>query len=301
MLDVNRLQVLLSVVELGSVTAAADALTYTPSAVSQQLRRLEREVGQPLMRRHARGMSPTDAGRVLAAHARTVLRQLAAAQADLDEIAGLRRGTFVLGTFPTVASSFLPHAVRRFQLLHPAIRLDIRSGREAQLIEWLEDGTVALSLLWDYAWRRQDPARFHLTELFDDPTVLLVAADHRLARRRRVTMAELAGESWILRTDHPVVEVLRRSALAAGFEPRVSFRANDYQETQAMVGVGLGVALAPRTAVVNRLPNIRMIPLGETVPARRVLVAQRRDRVEAPADAAFRTVLVESAATYSPE
>ncbi len=114
-------------------------------------------------------------------------------------------------------------------------------------------------------------------------------------------MAELADESWIVRTDHPVVEVLRRSALVAGFEPRVSFRANDYQEAQAMVGVGLGVALAPRTAVVNRLPNIRMIPLGETVPARRVLVAQRRDRVEAPADAAFRTVLVESAATYSPE
>ena len=301
MLDVNRLQVLLSVVELGSVTAAADALTYTPSAVSQQLRRLEREVGQPLMRRHARGMSPTDAGRVLAAHARTVLRQLAAAEADLDEIAGLRRGTLVLGTFPTVASSFLPHAVRRFRQLHPAIRLDIRSGREAQLIEWLEDGTVALSLLWDNTWRRQDPARFHLTELFDDPTVLLVAAEHRLSRRRRVRMAELADESWIVRTDHPVVEVLRRSALVAGFEPRVSFRANDYQETQAMVGVGLGVALAPRTAVVNRLPNIRMIPLGETVPARRVLVAQRRDRVEAPADAAFRTVLVQSAAGYSPD
>ena len=301
MLDVNRLQVLLSVVELGSVTAAAEALTYTPSAVSQQLRRLEREVGQPLMRRHARGMSPTDAGRVLAAHARTVLRQLAAAEADLDEIAGLRRGTLVLGTFPTVASSFLPHAVRRFRQLHPAIRLDIHSGREAQLIEWLEDGTVALSLLWDYTWRRQDPARFHLTELFDDPTVLLVAAEHRLSRRRRVRMAELADENWIVRTDHPVVEVLRRSALVAGFEPRVSFRANDYQEAQAMVGVGLGVALAPRTAVVNRLPNIRMIPLGETVPARRVLVAQRRDRVEAPADAAFRTVLVESAAEYSPD
>lgn len=301
MLDVRRLQVLLSVVELGSVTAAAEALTYTPSAVSQQLRRLEREVGQPLMRRHARGMSPTDAGRVLAAHARTVVRQLAAAQADLDEIAGLRRGTLVLGTFPTVASSFLPHVVRRFRQLHPSIGLDIRSGREAELVEWLEDGTVALSLLWDYAWRRQDPTRFHLTELFEDPTVLLVGADHRFARRRRLRMADLADESWVVRADHPVAEVLRRSALAAGFEPRVSFRANDYQEAQAMVGVGLGVALAPRTAVANRLSNIRMIPLGNTAPARRVLVAQRRDRVDAPADAAFLKALVESAATYTPE
>ena len=109
MLDVKRLQVLLAVVELGSVTVAAESLMYTPSAVSQQLRRLEREVGQPLMRRHARGMAPTDAGEVLVRHARKVLRQLAAAEADLREVAGLRSGRLVLGTFPTIASSFLPH------------------------------------------------------------------------------------------------------------------------------------------------------------------------------------------------
>jgi len=185
MLDVKRLQVLLSVVELGSVTAAADALVYTPSAVSQQLRRLEREVGQPLLRRHARGMSPTDAGLVLAAHARTVLRRLSAAEADLAEIAGLRQGRLALGTFPTVASSFLPLAVHRFSELHPAIRLEIRSERQPQLIEWLENGTVDLSLLWDYQWQRLDSTQLDLTELFSDPTVLLVSSQHRLARRRR--------------------------------------------------------------------------------------------------------------------
>ena len=122
----------------------------------QFLRRLEREVGQPLMRRHARGMAPTDAGEVLVRHARKVLRQLAAAEADLREVAGLRSGRLVLGTFPTIASSFLPLVVRRFRLLHPEIRLDVLSGREPQLVEWLENGTVGLSLLWDYAFRRMD-------------------------------------------------------------------------------------------------------------------------------------------------
>ena len=92
--------------------------------------------------------------------------------------------------------------------------------------------------------------------------MLVVAADHRLARRRRVEMAELGDEDWIIRSDHPVVEVLQRSAVAAGFEPKVSFRANDYQEAQAMVGVGLGIAVAPRTAVLNRIANVRVIPLG---------------------------------------
>src|SRR3954464_5369064 len=243
MLDVRRMQVLLAVVELGSVTAAAEALTYTPSAISQQLRRLEHDVGQPLMRRHACGMVPTEAGSVLSVHARRVLRQMEAAQADLDEIAGLRRGQVVLGTFPTVASSFLPLVVRRFRQLHPEVRLEIRSAREAQLVEWLGEGTGDLSLLWDYEWRRLDPAELELSELFQDPTVLVVAADHALARRRRVAIADLADEHWIVRAEHPGGGCLRRGARGGGCERRVSFRANDSQEAQAMVSVGLGVAL----------------------------------------------------------
>jgi DNA-binding transcriptional LysR family regulator len=245
-------------------------------------------------------MVPTEAGVVLSVHARKVLRQLDAAQADLDEIAGLRRGQVVLGTFPTVASSFLPLVVRRFRQLHSEIRLDIRSAREAQLVEWLENGTVDLSLLWDYEWRQLDPAEFELTELFEDPTVLVVAVDHPLARRRRVNIADLADEHWIVRAEHPVREVLHTSALAAGFEPKVSFQANDYQEAQAMVSVGLGVALAPRTAVLNRHPNVRLISLGSTVPARRVLAAHRRGQVDAPAAVAFSEVLLEIGASYSP-
>ncbi len=301
MLDVHRLRILLAVVESGSVTAAAEQLGYSPSAVSQQLRRLEREAGQPLLQRHARGMVPTDAGTVLASHARKVVRQLSAAEADLREIAGLRRGRLDFGTFPTVGSSFVPIAVRRFRELHPFVTLTIRSEREDALIAMLEDGRVGLSLLWDYEWDRLDTRRFDLRTLFDDPTVLVVGADHPLARRREVALGQLAEQSWIIRAnDHPVVEVLRRSALAAGFEPRISFEANDYQEAQAMVSVGLGVALAPRTAVVNKHPRVRILSLGDSVPARRILLAQRHDRVRAPAEMGFGEVLLEVARTYVP-
>lgn len=299
MIDVRRLEVLLRVVEHGSVTAAAESLTYTPSAISQQLRRLELEVGMPLLQRHARGMVPTEAGHVLAVHARKVLRQLAAAESDLRDIAGLRRGSLELGTFPTVGSSFLPLAVRRFRQLYPSIVLNIRSAREQELIDMLEEGVVGLSLLWDYEWDRIEPENLLLTPLFTDPTVLVVAADHRLARRRQVDMADLATERWIIRSnEHPVVEVLRRSSLAAGFEPQISFHANDYQEAQAMVSVGLGVALAPRTAVVNKHPNVRVLPLGDSAPSRRVLVAHRQDRVRAATEMAFQQVLTDIAADY---
>lgn len=293
MLDVKRLQVLLAVVEEGSVTAASARLGYTPSALSQQLARLEREVGQPLLDRHPRGMAPTEAGHVLAGHARKVLRQLGAAEADLREVAGLRRGHLELGTFPTLGSSFLPLAVGRFRRDYPSIRLTLHSAREAELVRMLEEGEVGLSLLWDYAWRRVDEASLALTPLFTDPTVLLVSAEHPLAGRTRVAMDQLAEEQWIIRAGgHPVVEVLDRSALAAGFTPRISFQANDYQEAQAMVSVGLGVALAPRTAVVNKHPDVRVVSLGESAPPRRILVAHRADRVRAPLEIAFHELLV---------
>ncbi|WP_308012878.1 LysR family transcriptional regulator [Janibacter melonis] len=298
----SRLQVLLHVIEGGSVTAAAARLQYSPSAVSQQLRRLEREVGQPLLTRHARGMVPTEAGQVLAGHARKVVRQLTAAEADLAEIAGLRRGQLSIGTFATVGSSFVPLAVQRFRQLYPSIRLHIHSDREQGLIDKLEEGEVGLSLLWDYEWRRIDPSQVALTTLFEDPTVLVVAADHPLAGERSVHMRDLADEGWIIRSEqHPVVEVLHRSAAAAGFEPRISFEANDYQEAQAMVSVGFGVALAPRTALTNKHPGVRIVSLGDSAPPRRIVVAHRHDRVRAPAEIAFHEVLLDMAQGYQPD
>ena len=296
MLNIRRLELLLDVVELGSITAAADKHVYSPSGVSQQLRRLEAEVGQPLLQRQARGMVPTDAGHVLTAHTRKILRQMAAAEADLAEIAGLNRGSLTMGTFPTLGGSFLPLVISRFKAQYPAIDLHVRSSRFNELIEMLENGQVGMSLLWDYEWNRLNPESFALTTVFEDATALIVGKDHRLARRKQVDMADLAKEEWIVREEeHPVLEVLHRSAQAAGFVPRISFHANDYQEAQAMVSVGLGVALAPRTAVVNKHPGVSIVSLGASAPSRRVLLAHRHDRVRAAAEIAFQTTLLEVA------
>lgn len=299
MLDVRRMILLAAVIDSGSMTAAAAALSYTTSAVSQQLSRLEKEVGQPLLQRQPRGIVPTEAGLVLADHARRITRQLAAAEADLAQVAGLRRGRLTIGTFPTVGGSLLALAVSRFRTAHPGVRLSVRSARLDRLTEMLDSGEADLSLLWDYAWNRVDPEAYALTHLLDDPTMLVVSADHPLADRRRVDMADLAAEEWVVREpDHPVAEVLDRSCRAAGFSPRIAFHANDYQEAQAMVSVGLGIALAPRTAVTNPHPDVRVISLGSTAPARRILLARRRERVPAPAEAAMVRVFTDVARAY---
>ena len=239
MLDVKRLQVLLSVVELGSVTAAAESLMYTPSAVSQQLRRLEREVGQPLMRRHARGMVADRRGP--GAGPRTPARCCASSprpRRTWREVAGLRQRQARPG--------HLPH---RRQLVPAAGRAPVPASCTRRSA-WTSSAAVNpssssgwrtapsdLSLLWDYAWRRLDATRARRSPSCSTtppccwwpPTTGSPAAGGWPS-------AELADEDWIVRCDHPVVEVLRRAAVAAGFEPKVSFRANDYQEAQAMVG-----------------------------------------------------------------
>ncbi|WP_336714785.1 LysR family transcriptional regulator [Arthrobacter sp. USHLN218] len=296
MFDMRRLALLVQVVELGSITAAADLMMYTPSAVSQQLRKLEQEVGQPLLNRRSRGVSPTEAGQVLAGHARRIVQQMQAAHSDLDQLAGLKRGSLTIGTFPTLAGSFLPIVIRVFKKRYPAVSLSVRSARFDELVADLQSGVTGLCLLWDYPWNPFHDESVRVTEVFRESTVILVSRGHPLADREQVGIEELRNESWIVRAEaHPVVEVLQRSAHDAGFEPAIGFLANDYQEAQAMVSVGMGVAMVPKTAVALQHPDVRVLSLGPAAPLRRILLAQRQDKVYAPAEVAFHSTLLEIA------
>ena len=296
MLNPLRLAILVHVVETGSVSAAADELGYTPSAISQQLKKLESETSQPLLRRHARGIVPTDAGHLLVSHARKVLRQLDAAASDLKDLAEGHRGSLAVGAFPTISASFLPEVIDIFKHRYPAIDLSLKSGRFDMLLEDLERGYSNISLLWEYPW---DPVKVdgvRVDELFKESYVVLVSAEHPLADRKQIRLEELKDESWIVRANrHPIVEVLDRVVEGAGFRPMIALYANDYQEVQAMVSVGIGVAMAPRSAVAIQHPGVRALSLGRQTPVRNVLVAQREERVHSAAEVAFRAILFEVA------
>ncbi|AOS65525.1 LysR substrate-binding domain-containing protein [Actinoalloteichus hymeniacidonis] len=292
-LDVRRMLLLAEVAGHGSITAAAQAMAYTASAVSQQIAKLEVEAGQPLLERHARGVELTLAGRAVVEHAQRIDRQLRAARAELDDIAGLRSGELRIGSFPTAGSSLLPLVVRRLGRAHPAVSIVVRSAQLAGLRNMLESREIELGLLWDYDWSRVDDPSLALTPLLSDPTALIVSQDHPLADRTSVNLRELAGESWITRADaHPVAEVLARSAHAAGFEPQIAFHAHDYQEAQAMVAIGLGMALAPRLALTNLRSGIAVIPLT-SAPTRRILLARLAARRPTPTETAAERVFVE--------
>jgi molybdate transport repressor ModE-like protein len=299
-LDVRRMLLLAEVARRGSVTATARALNYTPSAVSQQISRLEAEAGQPLLERHARGVTLTDAGRVLVDRGERIERELTAAENELADFAGLRAGTLRVGTFPTVGASLLPPAVIAFKEAHPGIRLTVRSSRIAGLWKMLENREIELSLMWDYDWCRIDRDDATVTPLLDDPPALLVGDRHPLAHRRSAALAQLADDAWITRADnHPVAEALTRSCRAVGFEPQIAYEAHDYQEAQAMVAAGIGVALAPTLALDGVRPGVKVLPLRPRTAVRRILLVRMTDHALTHAAQAFAELLSRSAASRS--
>lgn len=301
MLDVRRILLFTEVARRGSVTATARALNYTPSAVSQQISRLETEAGQPLLERHARGVTVTDAGRALAERGQRIERELQAAENELADFAGLRAGTLRIGTFPTVGASLLPQAVIAFRDAHPDVRLTVRSARIAGLWAMLENREIEMSLMWDYDWRPNRPGGHRRHPLLDDPPALLVSDHHPLAGRDAASLADFAHDPWITRADHhPVAEALVRGCRAVGFEPHIAYEAHDYQEAQAMVAAGIGVALAPTLALEGIRPGVTVQPLRPPGPIRRILLVRMADHALTPAAQTFAGLLRDIAVARTP-
>src|SRR5690242_8278913 len=209
-LDLRRLRLLREVSRLGSLTAAAAELSFTTSAVSQQVTKLEHEMGVALLERHPRGAVLTEAGRALLRYADDIDRIIEAARAEMDEFAGLRRGQLRMGTFPTVGASLMPDVVLAFRARHPEVTVTVVSARRAGLVDRLKRRDIELTLLWDYPWQRIKDAELSTVTLMSDPTLLLVPRGHPLAEAEVIRMKELADQQWIVRDEHPVADVLRR-------------------------------------------------------------------------------------------
>lgn len=297
-LDVRRLFLLAEISEYGSLTGAAEAMMYTTSAVSQQMRRLEVEAGQTLFERRARGVVLTDAGTALVSRAHAIRRELAGAESDLNALSGLRAGSVRIGSFPTASASILPLVLTQFSRLHPAITVSVKSSLRDQLRELLLMREVEVALVWEYEWSPFEDDAIETELLLDDPTVLVVASGSEVGREVPVKLSSLANERWIIRADgHPVADVLTRSCHAAGFAPDVAYDAHDYQEAQAMVAAGLGVALAPRLSLTNLRNDVRLVPLDPKtpMPIRRVLMGVLKGRQASPALVEFEKTLREAA------
>jgi DNA-binding transcriptional LysR family regulator len=300
MLDVKRLRVLREVAARGSFSAAADALSYTQSAVSQQIAALEREAGAQLVERSARGVRLTEAGRVLVGHADAILARLADAEAELEAIAGLRGGRLRMVSFPSGGATIMPTAIAEFRRRHPAVELALEPAEPADAAGALRAGECDLALSVENPFRPDGEVGIRFDHVMDDPMHLVLPADHPLARRPNVKIADLADESWIASSSGgcPDTAILLRACQVAGFEPRIAFVSDDYLAVQGFIAAGMGVSLIPDLALLAVRDDVAIRSLSGPAPSRHVVAATLAEGYRSPAADAMLEVLAETGRAF---
>src|SRR4051812_13905779 len=300
MLDVKRLRILKEVADRGSFSAAADSLSYTQSAVSQQIAALEREAGSQLVTRGSRGIRLTEAGEALVKHADAILTRLADAEAELQAIAGLRGGRLRLAAFPTVGATLMPLAIATFRARHPDIELTVRQLEPEDSIPMLKAGELDIALTIEPSARPEDQEGIESQFLLDDPMYAALPLTSPLATKAKLRLKDLAGEAWIGTTDScSCGELVRNHCIRLGFEPQITFESDDYLAIQGLVAAGVGIALIPTLALTTVRDDIAIRSLGNEAPVRQIAAATLPGAQRSPAARAMLEVLGEVATEYA--
>lgn len=290
MLDVRRLRVLREVARRGSLSAAAEVLSYTPSAVSQQIATLERETGSALLERRARGVVLTEAGNVLVEHAEAILARVAAAEAALTALTEVRRGRLRMASFATAGATVLPRALNVFRARHPEIEVTVGQASPRESVEGLRAGRLDLALTADLD---PEPAEGVVTvPLFEDAFQLALPAGHPLAAASAVAFEDLAAETWV---DVPGSAsgggALKAVAAVYGFTPRIAFESDEYTAVWELVRARVGLALVPRLALHPSQDGVVLRDLGPDGPRRSIQAATRAPAFRSPAAEAMLDIL----------
>jgi DNA-binding transcriptional LysR family regulator len=301
MLDLRRLRLLRELHERGTIAAVADALQYTPSAVSQQLATLEREAGVRLVERHGRRLRLTDAGRGLVEHADAVIRRLELAEAELAAAAGDEvTGRVRIAAFQTAASSLVLPLLGSLPDRYPKLRLELAEMEAEEALELLPRGEVDIAVAeeYDYAPRLRDPSLAY-RDVCRDPLVLVLPADHPLCAvdAERVPLAALRDEPWAASRSGTAFSdsVVRACRALGGFEPELRHRSNDLWVLGQLVAAGEGVSLFPALGRPGRIPGIAVRHCAEARLDRRIFLAARRGSTGRPALQAVSRALREQA------
>ena len=289
------MRVLREVAVRGSFSAAAESLSFTQSAVSQQIAALERETGATLVERSARGVRLTDAGRALVKHTEAILARLTEAESELEAIAGLRGGRVRMAAFESACATLMPPAIAEYRSRHPAVELSMTLSEPEASLPQLRAGEIELAVIFGGALAESYSIEgLELFPLMEDPLYLVLPADHPLARKRNIRLADLAHEPWIGGpVDCECTALIRRSCAVAGYDPRIAFEIDDYGAVQGLVAAGVGVSLIAEMGLSSVREDIVVRSLGRDAPVRRVHAAVHDGGYRSPATAAMLDVLRE--------
>lgn len=291
MLDLRRLQILSALEATGTMTAAADVLFMTTSAVSQQLTLLEREAGVPLLARSGRRVRLTEAGLVLVRHAHEISAAAEAAETSMKRFRTDVAGVVSLSAFPSFASTILPQALKTLSVSYPDLRVIVSDLEPFQSVAELRAGRIDLAVIDDlHPVPTEGMVR---TELYEDELVLCLPPSTKRVPPGPVRIETLTNASWIMDVRQSVFEIfVRKMCLEQGFEPKVVANCSNLAVTLAMVEAGVGVAVLSGTQATRHSFDIitrSMVP----APSRRVLLTYRTSSGDSPLVAAVAAELKE--------
>lgn len=267
MLSLDRLRILHAISSYGSVGGAAEALHVTTSAVSQQMAKLERETGQPLLVKNGRGIRLTDAGRLLAGHAERMLSQLELAHSDLEAHRGQAVGELRLAAFPTAARGLFPAALAALRRDHPQLRARLSEIEPEESVGRVVRGDIDLAVVLDWHNRPLSlPGGLAKAPLHDDTVDVALPAAHPLADRKEVVLGDFADDEWVSWPEGELChDWLMFTLRSDGVEPRVSHMAEEHHTQLALVAEGLGVAVTPRLGRGHVPDRVVVVPVRHTM------------------------------------
>jgi DNA-binding transcriptional LysR family regulator len=284
MLDLRRLRVLHAVSRHGSLTAAAAALGYSSSAVSQQISALERDIGMPLTERSGRRIALTPAADILVAHTDVLLGQLELAESDVASLRDSITGTVRIAAFPSAAANIVPTAWSTLTHTTPHLQLELHEMEPDESLPALLAANIDIAIAHEYDLvRRPLDSQYEQRELMTDPVLIAVASDGAFSSGQTLGLSSLSDQPFLAphaRTS--CAEMTTRACADAGFVPRITARATDFNVLLNLVGAGLGVALVPALAAQRPPANVRLVSPAVPI-TRRIFTASRRGGDRKPA------------------
>lgn len=285
-MDLYQLEYFLEAARQRNFTRAAARLHLAQAALSEQMRKLEGELGTPLFHRGRRETTLTAAGETLSTHAEDLLDRAKAARQAVNDLMGLKGGRLVLGAIPSVSACLLPAAIAAFRKRHLQVELSLHEGTSEEVAQWVDSGRVELGIVQHPITR----GHFDESTLFNEPFVLLVPKHHATARQRRVSLAKLAGEPFVFYKGRARDTALT-ACRAAGFEPRIACESSELETVRSLVAAGLGIAILPRLATRDKVAGCTTLQLQGERLQRKVTLINRASHALSPSATVFRATL----------
>jgi DNA-binding transcriptional LysR family regulator len=285
-MELRQLRYLVALAEEEHFTRAATRMRIAQPALSQQIRKLERELDVLLVERTTRSVRMTEAGSLLTARARRALAEVDEGVTELESLKGLFRGRVTIGITPTPGPFDLLRLLREFSAKYPGVDLAVREDLSATLADALREDSIDIGFL-----SLGDESRQHGLErrpLAEEPLVVAVPVGHRFAGRTRLRVADLKNEALVSFMEGATIrDAVDRATRAAGFTPRIAFETREVARAREIVAAGLGISILARSDADRPGPEVRIVALRDPTLTHRISLCWRQGRRQTPASRAL--------------